>query len=826
MNRGQSKRMWMFNKVAVLTSTALALVNCQKEVDPCRPGTVRVAVTCPGADAEEQTRYRLAFSFKVGESSAASNEDTEIFCNGKAVVYDLVIPDYAERKDQPVVVTGTAVNEASNVVWTQTLSNREITGDCLALALEMTPQAPADAGSDGGAVKDAPVDEPEDMPDADPGVGGDAGFSCPEGSCAEGAKQCGEAGGVKTCVSNNGCGEWGPEQACPGVQTCISSGFEVKCECPPPPAGCVVGENGAFCEPPRSVAYCTRDEQGCVSISSRTDCPNLPCAGQFPNAACGECPAQPGVCLGREGTVCEGSSTLVTCAKNAAGCLEVSGRTTCVDDANPCTDTVCAAGACKQVNDDTNSCPGGSCRAGLCCTGCWDGAGACQQGTAVAACGSGGKACATCGNGGNVCADAACSSGSCTQVNDDKNSCPGGSCHVGACCTGCWNGSSCQPGNTVGACGKSGGACSSCSDDTNACTDAACSGGACTQVNDDNNSCSGGSCHVGACCVGCWNGSSCQAGNTIGACGKGGGTCSACPNDSNACTDAACNEGVCTQINDDSNVCTAGSCRSGVCCEVFVMPNPATAGLPNPASYTSGSGIVTDNVTKLVWEQPTTAAGFSSSFDDALKHCADKAGGWRLPTVLELYSLIDFTKTGSMIDERYFPNAPADVFWSSSVVAGGASAAWTVNFGDGSMSQEVLDVDYSVRCVRLATASSTCSRFSLSAGGSQVVDAKTGLTWQRGTAFSGQTWADAKAYCPTLGANFRLPSVKELLTIVDFAKTEPAIDMTVFSGGAGAYWTSSAAAGDSSQAWAVNFGVGDVSLDDVGKSDNLVRCVR
>ncbi len=115
-------------------------------------------------------------------------------------------------------------------------------------------------------------------------------------------------------------------------------------------------------------------------------------------------------------------------------------------------------------------------------------------------------------------------------------------------------------------------------------------------------------------------------------------------------------------------------------------------------------------------------------------------------------------------------------------------------------------------------------RFTISA--TEVIDGKTGLTWQRGVAPVGKTWADAKAYCPTVGANFRLPSVKELLTIVDLTKSDPAIDTAAFPGTPATYfWTSSAVAGSSISAWLVHFNKGD-AYDVVVSNTSQVRCVR
>src|SRR5450432_4196895 len=72
-------------------------------------------------------------------------------------------------------------------------------------------------------------------------------------------------------------------------------------------------------------------------------------------------------------------------------------------------------------------------------------------------------------------------------------------------------------------------------------------------------------------------------------------------------------------------------------CAAFPMPNPASAGLPNLASYTSNAdGTITDEVTGLVWEGAVDPTLYMQ--DGAIAHCAAKGGGWRLPTRLELVS--------------------------------------------------------------------------------------------------------------------------------------------------------------------------------------------
>lgn len=115
--------------------------------------------------------------------------------------------------------------------------------------------------------------------------------------------------------------------------------------------------------------------------------------------------------------------------------------------------------------------------------------------------------------------------------------------------------------------------------------------------------------------------------------------------------------------------------------------------------------------------------------------------------------------------------------------------------------------------------------YTYSAAGDEVTDSKTGLIWRRcseGQAWSGSTCtgtasgytheqalAQAKAQAGTAG--WRLPNVKELVSIADSSRVSPAIDTAGFPATPSAYyWSSTPYAGNSSIAWNVNFDNGYV----------------
>lgn len=114
--------------------------------------------------------------------------------------------------------------------------------------------------------------------------------------------------------------------------------------------------------------------------------------------------------------------------------------------------------------------------------------------------------------------------------------------------------------------------------------------------------------------------------------------------------------------------------------------------------------------------------------------------------------------------------------------------------------------------------------------GDIVADALTGLQWSRTNVAGGRmNWAEAKkaAAAVNLGghSDWRLPTVRELLSLVDYERSEPAID-PAFECESAWYWTSTPykpSPGD--YAWFVNFSSG-YSYYSGQTGGNYVRAVR
>jgi len=118
--------------------------------------------------------------------------------------------------------------------------------------------------------------------------------------------------------------------------------------------------------------------------------------------------------------------------------------------------------------------------------------------------------------------------------------------------------------------------------------------------------------------------------------------------------------------------------------------------------YTTANGTVYDTKTKLTWQQ--TVASGTYNWAGAKTYCAGlslNGTGWRLPTIKELQTIVDDSRTNPAIDTTAFPSTPADWFWSSSPLAGSSSSAWSVYFDFGySVTSDVSDFSNYVRCVR------------------------------------------------------------------------------------------------------------------------------
>jgi hypothetical protein len=112
-----------------------------------------------------------------------------------------------------------------------------------------------------------------------------------------------------------------------------------------------------------------------------------------------------------------------------------------------------------------------------------------------------------------------------------------------------------------------------------------------------------------------------------------------------------------------------------------------------------------------------------------------------------------------------------------------------------------------------------------------VYDTKSKLTWQQTVSATTYTWTDAGTYCAGLslnGTGWRLPTARELFSLVDRTKWAPAIDPTAFPGTPpDSFWSSTNVPSFAyTKPWSVYFYNGSVGSGGDPSTPQYVRCVR
>jgi len=143
-----------------------------------------------------------------------------------------------------------------------------------------------------------------------------------------------------------------------------------------------------------------------------------------------------------------------------------------------------------------------------------------------------------------------------------------------------------------------------------------------------------------------------------------------------------------------------------------VIAKPASAVTPrviNDRFTDNGDGTITDNQLKVVWvKDPSVIPELQKTLNfDAAKEACEKlsyAGfnsGWRLPTVEELRSIVDYTCHDPAWDTNVFGGKHDDWYWTSTPCAWNPTgSAWVVYSLNGSVSRNGRSYSNYVRPVR------------------------------------------------------------------------------------------------------------------------------
>ncbi len=229
-----------------------------------------------------------------------------------------------------------------------------------------------------------------------------------------------------------------------------------------------------------------------------------------------------------------------------------------------------------------------------------------------------------------------------------------------------------------------------------------------------------------------------------------------------------------------------------------------------PSYKDNGDGTVSDLVTGLMWVQDP---GEKVIYKEAVKGAsACKVGGysdWRLPSIKELFSLIQFNGTDPDVNssdassltpfieasvfkfeygkeengDRIIDSQFATTAVNVSPVMNGMEGMFGVNFADGRIKCYPMESPrgskkFFVHYVR-GNPEYGINKFRDNGDGT-VTDLATGLMWMKADSVKGLDWPSALEYAENMElaghSDWRLPDAKELQSIVDYSRSPDATD--------------------------------------------------
>ena len=235
----------------------------------------------------------------------------------------------------------------------------------------------------------------------------------------------------------------------------------------------------------------------------------------------------------------------------------------------------------------------------------------------------------------------------------------------------------------------------------------------------------------------------------------------------------------------------------------------AELGYCAPPNYTierniENEPVVIDNYTGLSWQQQVYSPGAFVPWSNYKNYCNYSTYGgyddWRLPSLIEYRTIMDFGRHHPNINPEYFPNTPPEYFVTSTYISYGCGelphvtpATWVylidfdhfdITWTEGCSEDPYFDLP--ARCVRGNESFNerSMSEIAVSETKSLYIDNKNNLLWAG--APGGQEWSEALDHCEELTfaglSDWRLTNINESsLFVENLSNRDPAYSYYISS---------------------------------------------
>ena len=244
--------------------------------------------------------------------------------------------------------------------------------------------------------------------------------------------------------------------------------------------------------------------------------------------------------------------------------------------------------------------------------------------------------------------------------------------------------------------------------------------------------------------------------------------------------------------------------------------------------------IFKESVSNLMWqaETPTSyegcAEGNSCSLTEAENYCKNLSLGnytkWRLPTIAELSTIADFDSAPHILS--IFQDAAGDYWTKEGAI---------FSSDNGTFTNPDSTKTAGIKCVRSNCTSIQCKTSSFYQYSNSAImqfsskNSKTTSFWYFDLSTSPavvKNWENALAYCAEIEHNglnaMRLPTVNELISIINRYPQDPTNGYSAISGLKTPAWTSTTSSENAAKAYVVDFSTGTVVTDFKSETKSVI----